>query len=278
MAENQEEKAGGELSVDLPTDDHVLVSTSPDGVRTIRLNRPASRNALSVPLRAALMSALAGAAANPEVRCVVLRGDRRAFCAGGDVKSMNPGEAPLDTVRRLDSSAAMVRTVYDLPKPVIAGVEGPAVGAGLSLALACDIVVAADGATFGAAFVKRGLVPDTGLTHLLARSIGVARTKYLVMTGETFGAAAAAEMGIVAVHCSAGEFEDRLGALAASLASGATGALGLAKRMLNRALEIDLESALTLEAFGQAVARTTEDHRASVRAFTAKEPPRFTGR
>ena len=224
------------------------------------------------------MAALAGAAADPDVRCAILRGDPRAFCAGGDVKSMDPGEAPLAVVRRMDSAAAMVRAVYDLPKPVIAAVQGPAVGAGLSLALASDIVVAADSATFGAAFVKRGLVPDTGLSYLLARSIGVARTKYLVMTGETFGAQAAEEMGIVAVRCSAEEFEDRLQALAAGLASGATGALGMAKRMLNRALEIDLESALTLEAFGQAVARTTEDHQASVRAFTAKEPPHFVGR
>jgi 2-(1,2-epoxy-1,2-dihydrophenyl)acetyl-CoA isomerase len=247
-------------------------------VRTIRLNRPASRNALSVPLRSALMAALAGAGVDPTVRCVILRGDQRAFCAGGDVKSMDPAELPLDTVRRMDAAGAMVRAVYDLPKPVIAAVEGPAVGAGLSLALASDIVVASDSATFGAAFVKRGLVPDTGLSYLLARSIGVARTKYLVMTGETFGAEAAEAMGIVAVRCGTEEFEDRLAALASSLASGATGALGMAKRMLNRALEIDLESALTLEAFGQAVARTTEDHKASVRSFTAKEPPHFTGR
>jgi 2-(1,2-epoxy-1,2-dihydrophenyl)acetyl-CoA isomerase len=259
-------------------DDHVLVTTSSDGVRTIRLNRPESRNALSVPLRAALMTALAEATADPVVRCVVLRGDRRAFCAGGDVKGMDPGEAPLATVRRLDTVAAMVRAVYDLPKPVIAAVEGPAVGAGLSLALASDIVVAADGATFCAAFIKRGLVPDTGLSYLLARTVGVARTKYLVMTGETFSAETAEAMGIVAVRCAAEDFEDRLGALAATLAAGATGALGMAKRMLNRSLETDLESALTLEAFGQAVARTTEDHQASLRSFVAKEPPHFVGR
>lgn len=247
-------------------------------MRTIRLNRPASRNALSVPLRSALMAALAGAAADPTVRCVILRGDQRAFCAGGDVKSMDPAEVPLDTVRRMEAAGAMVRAVYDLPKPVIAAVEGPAVGAGFSLALASDIVIASDTATFGAAFVKRGLVPDTGLSYLLARSIGVARTKYLVMTGEMFGAEAAEDMGIVAVRCGTEEFEDRLSALASSLAAGATGALGMAKRMLNRSLEVDLESALTLEAFGQAVARTTEDHKASVRSFKAKEPPHFTGR
>lgn len=256
----------------------VVVTTSPEGARTVRLNRPAVRNALSPQLRAELVTALEDAAADPAVRCVVLRGDERAFCAGGDVKGMDVQESPIATVRRLDGAAVMVRALYHLPKPVIAAVEGPAVGAGLSIALAADMVVAREGASFSAAFTKRGLVPDTGMTYLLARAVGLARAKYLVLTAQTLDARTAHTIGLVAALWSAAEFEERLAQLAMSLATGPTAAYSLSKHLLNRAFEVDLDSMLTLEALGQAVARNTEDHQASVRAFLAKETPHFLGR
>jgi 2-(1,2-epoxy-1,2-dihydrophenyl)acetyl-CoA isomerase len=259
-------------------DDSVVVSTSPEGARTIRLNRPESRNALSLELRGQLVPALLEAASASEVRCIVLRGDRLAFSAGGDVKVMDTDETPLGTVERLERLSNLIRTLHELPKPVIAAVEGPAVGAGFSLALACDVVVASGTASFGATFAQRGLVPDTGLTYLLARSVGLLRAKYLVLTARPVDAATAEAWGIVSAVWPESEFENELDALARGLASGPTAALGLSKRLLNRAFEVDFESTLVLESLGQAVAKTTDDHRASVAAFLERRPARFIGR
>jgi 2-(1,2-epoxy-1,2-dihydrophenyl)acetyl-CoA isomerase len=228
-------------------------------------------------MRDELVEGLDDAAGDPEARCVVLRGDSRAFCAGGDVKAMTAAETPIGTVRRLGTAGELIQALYNLPKPVIAAVEGPAVGAGLSIALAADMIVASDTATFRAIFTRRGLVPDTGMTYLLARSVGLARAKYLVLTARTLAAQDARAMGLVAEVWTAGDFDRELTALAGALASGPTSAFSLSKQLLNRAFEMDLGTALGVEALGQAVARTTEDHQASVQAFLAKETPRFVG-
>lgn len=250
-----------------------------DGVAILTLNRPAVLNALNLELKSELARAILTIDASRDVRAVVITGSGRAFCAGGDIKEMDPGRSAAETRARL---LTLHRTIFTplaaLEKPVIAAVNGPAVGAGLSLALTCDIVFASDQATFGMAFAKRGLVPDSGAAFRLVRLVGVARAKELAFAARTLSAAEALRYGLVQRVVPAAELLATTQAYAAELAQGATVALGLTKRLLDLAPHSSLET-MTEHEIGAAIqAIATEDHAEALRAYSERRAPRFNGR
>lgn len=237
-----------------------LLTSLDAGVLTLRLNRPKSRNAINTVLRLQLRDTLQSAAIDAAVRVVVIRGDRRAFCAGGDIKEMS-GD-PADNTVKLGLAKQIVTSIADMAKPVVAVVQGHAAGAGFSLAAACDLIVADGNARFHAPFVRRGLVPDMGSSYWLVRQLGLHRAKDLLLTGRSLTGLEAAELGLVSRFWPDGDLEERLGELTSDLAATAPTAIGLTKRMLNRALETDLSAALDTELAAQLVAADSPDARA----------------
>jgi 2-(1,2-epoxy-1,2-dihydrophenyl)acetyl-CoA isomerase len=255
-----------------------VLDVEQDGpVVTLRLNRPEALNALDAELRTALADGLVAAGDDPAVRVVLLRGSRRAFSAGGDVTAMTDRDANGWTAGMLNLRRLMEQVVA-CPKPIVAAVEGVAVGSGFSLALACDLIVASTDARFGMAFIRRGLVPDGGATYFLARQVGLYRAKEMALTGRFVPAGEAFDLGIVSRLWSPDVFEAELCGLIGQLATAPTVAAGMTKRMVNRAFETDLSTALELETLGQAVAGGTQDHAESIRAWRDKRDAAFEGR
>lgn len=253
-----------------------LLVRQEEGVLWLTLNRPHARNAINGELRGRLRECLASEAAAPDVRAVVIQGDERAFCSGGDIKEMGGG--PGTTARKLDEGRAVVEGIARLPKPVIAAVRGHASGAGFSIAMACDMIVADETAVFRSVFAQRGLIPDLAGTYWLARQVGLYRAKDIVFSARAVGAAEAHDLGLVTRLWPAFEFEVELRALANGLAQGPTVAYGVAKRLLNRTFETDLATALELEALGQSVTASSRDHLRSIKAFENKTDTVFEGR
>jgi 2-(1,2-epoxy-1,2-dihydrophenyl)acetyl-CoA isomerase len=253
-----------------------------DAVATLTLNRPERLNALGGTLREDLLDAVTRAAADPEVRVVILTGAGRAFCAGGDVKAMAEAKAQ-GAERPLIEKVAPLRdrvllTMREAPKPFLAAVNGPAAGAGMNLALACDIRLASTTAQFSQAFVKRGLHPDWGGTYFLPRIVGLARAAEMIFTGDPVGAEEALRLGLVSALYPPEELLPAARALARKIAAGPPIAIRLARRALHRNLETDLAGALEFETFAQNVCFDTEDAREGICAFVDKRPPRFQGR
>jgi 2-(1,2-epoxy-1,2-dihydrophenyl)acetyl-CoA isomerase len=252
-----------------------LLSRSESGVLWLTLNRPKFRNALSDELRTLLCEALRTAAVDPGVRAVVIRGAAGAFCAGADVSDLGIGAA--GTAAMLERGREIVTALAELPKPVVAAVQGPAAGAGFSLALACDLIVADDSAVFHPVFSKVGLAPDWAFTHWFVRTLGLHRAKDILLTGRALRAAEAHDLGVVARLWPATDFEEDLQAFATGLADGPTVALGVTKRLLNEAVETDLAGSLTAEAYAALYVTGTADHAEAVAAFAEKRPARFQG-
>jgi len=250
-----------------------------DGVATVTLNRPEARNAIDLVMRRELLAALDDLEVQAAVRAVILTGAGGHFSAGGDVKTMAARrQTAADGRARVESLNRFVIRLFEFPKPTIAMVDGFAVGAGCNIALACDMVVAADRARFGEVFARIGLVPDGGGTWLLPRLVGLAKAKELVFSADIIDAAEALRIGLVNRVVPAAELETTTRALAARIAAGPPGALGLAKALLNRSATVDLSTALGFEAYAQAQAVTSDDHAEGVRAFLEKRPPNFTGK
>jgi 2-(1,2-epoxy-1,2-dihydrophenyl)acetyl-CoA isomerase len=258
--------------------DAVLDVVVEEGLALVTLQRPAAMNALNLELKQALGDWLVQARYDDDIRAVLLTGAGRAFCAGGDLLEMDPDRTPQQALARQD---LLLRQVFmplaQLPKPVVAAVNGHAHGGGLSLALACDIVIAADDAPMSLGFVRLGLAPDCSILHFLPRIVGTARAKELLLTGRRFDGAEAARMGLVAEAVPADLLADRARELARSLASGATVALGMAKTLVDRSWDHSLEQMSHLEAHSQGVCRATADHREGVAAFNEKRTAVFTG-
>ncbi|HET7459006.1 MAG TPA: enoyl-CoA hydratase-related protein [Gemmatimonadaceae bacterium] len=261
------------------TDSTVLRSVS-DGVLTVTMNRPEVLNSCNRPMVAALRDAFAAAASDDGVRAVLLTGAGRAFCAGQDLAEAVPpeGEPTPDIGDIVAGYNALILAMRDLEKPIVAAVNGVAAGAGANIALACDLVVAADSASFIQAFAKIGLIPDNGGTFFLPRLVGMARATSLTMLGDRVPAAQAVEMGMIYRAVPAAELMESAGALARHLATQPTRGLGLIKRALNASLANDLAAQLDVEEELQREAGRTEDYREGVRAFQEKRGARFVGR
>jgi 2-(1,2-epoxy-1,2-dihydrophenyl)acetyl-CoA isomerase len=245
------------------------------GVQTITLNRPESLNALNAAMRRELLAALKAAGKDESVRAIVITGEGRGFCSGADLR----GGSTEREFRRVVTTEynPLITAIRDLPKPVIAAVNGVAAGAGVSLALACDLIYAAEEAQFILAFVRIGLVPDSGLTRALVRILGRYRAAWLIFSGDGLPAAEAQAAGVVNGVAPAAQLPELVRGVAQRLAQGPTLAIGYAKRLLNHAETATLSDSLTLEAALQELAGRTQDHSEGVTAFAEKRPPRFSG-
>ncbi len=254
----------------------VLLSEQDGAVLTLTLNRPEALNALNAELRRGLLAALKAASRDEGVRAVVLTGAGRGFCAGADLRG-GGGEREFRRVLT-DEYNPLVQAMRDLPKPIVASVNGAAAGAGMSLALACDLVVAAEDVRFVPAFHRIGLVPDSALARTLVRALGRHRAFEILMGERHLHAEEAHELGLVAAVVPAGSLAQTARDLAQRLASGPTRGIGLTKRLLNAAEDASLAEALAAEAALQELAGRTDDHAEGVRAFGEKRDPSFSGR
>lgn len=260
-----------------------LLEVVKDGVAVLTMNRPDRLNALSWPMLNALMETLVRLGSDPAVGVVVLTGAGRAFCAGGDVKAMAEGkefgEAPLEQkAQGLRSRMEVSRWLHEMPKPTIAMVRGAAAGAGLSLALACDLRIAADSARFGTAFARVGYSGDFGGSFFLTRLVGTAKARELYFTADMVDAAQALALGLVNRVVPDSRLEEETQELARRLARGPRIAYRYMKRNLNAAESGTLGELLDLEAWHHGRAGMTEDHREAARAFVEKREPIFKGR
>jgi 2-(1,2-epoxy-1,2-dihydrophenyl)acetyl-CoA isomerase len=246
-------------------------------VLTLTLDRPDVLNALNRAMKQDLITALGAAASDRDVRVLVLTGAGRAFCAGQDLAERQERDAPDLGTEIRQRYIPLILAMRRLDKPIIGAINGPAAGAGCSVALACDLRIAAEGASFIQAFGRVGLVPDSGSSWFLPRLVGPARAAELVFTTDPLDAATAERIGLVNRVVPAGRLLEEARALGARLAVAAPMALALAKQLLQRALESDLETALELEAELQSLAGRSKDHAEGVSAFLEKRPARFTG-
>lgn len=260
--------------------DTPVVTTSTRGsVRTIRLDRPARMNSLDLNVKAQLLDALRTVADDPDVRAVVLTGSGRSFCVGQDLeeaRSVTDGKAMADAVR--EQYNPLVRTLLTMPKPVVAAVNGVAAGAGMALALACDIRIAASSATFTTAFAAIGLSCDTGISWTLPRVAGRAVALDLLLRPRLLGSAEALGLGLVHQVLPDEEFEGAVRRVAAELAAGPTRAFAAMKTAVTLSSGPALDTALEREAEQIGLTGASEDHRTGLNAFLAKRQPAFTGR
>ncbi len=246
-----------------------------DGVARIAFNRPARRNALGNDTTRQLLQACVDAGADPAVRVIVITGEGEAFCAGGDFKDTferGAGQTAAQWAERIRTGPnALVRVLTSLPKPVIACINGAAVGGGATIALACDLRIASERARFAFPFARIGITPEFGCTHLLPRVVGLGRAMELLLCADTIDAATAERIGLVHQVVPHAELEAATARAVARLLALPAGALGTIKTMLHRAQALDLPAALEMEAEELGRAFTSDEHRAAVAAFLARK-------
>ena len=248
-----------------------------DAVATITLDRPEALNALTVASKVELRAAFEHVAGDPSVRVVVLTGAGRAFCSGQDLKErLEPDAAPLDIELR-ERYNPIIRAMRALDRPIVGAINGIAAGAGASLAFACDLRIAGEGASFLLAFGRVGLIPDSGATWLLPRLVGPSKAAEMALLTQPLSAADAERLGLVMRVVPADQLVGEAQAVAVRLAGLAPRALALTKRALDAAWASSFEEALELEADLQGQAGATADHSEGIAAFLEKRPPRFTG-
>ncbi|WP_020140395.1 enoyl-CoA hydratase/isomerase family protein [Streptomyces sp. 351MFTsu5.1] len=250
-------------------------------VAYLTLNRPEALNALTPAQRDRLVRLLGEASADPDVRAVVLTGTGRGFCAGADLRGgAADGERVAGDVARVirEGAQRLVAAVLDCEKPVIAAVNGTAAGLGAHLALACDLVLAAESARFIEVFVRRGLVPDGGGAYLLPRLVGPRRAKELMFFGDALSAPDAERLGLVNRVVPDGELDKTAREWAARLAAGPTRALALTKQLVNASLDSDRGTAFAAEAAAQEINMTTADAKEGVASFVERRSPEYRGR
>jgi len=256
------------------TEENPLLVEITDGVATLTLNRPQQKNALNAPMRDALREAVQQIRADRTVRAVVLRGAGTDFCSGGDIRAMNVTDADAGR-NRMDDLHGWIAMLVDLDRPVVAAVDGVAYGAGFSLALLADFIVATPRARFCMPFMKVGLVPDCAALYTLPRVVGMARARELVFSAREINAEEARQMGAVFEIASQDALHARADQIARGLAGASPVAFGLTKRALNQSIGGDVRTMLELESLGQGIAFTTAYHREAVRRFKEKETPLF---
>lgn len=264
--------------------EEMLLKAFDAGVLTLTLNQPDRRNPISdVPMIEALVAALVEADADIGVRCVVLTGAGSAFSSGGDIKKMVPGGGlrdalPAHTRRNYRTGIQRLPLLFQaLEVPVVAAVNGPAIGAGCDLACMCDVRVASDKAVFAESFVKVGIVPGDGGAWLLPRIVGVSKATEMALTGAMVDAAEALACGLVSRVVAPDELMATAMGIASTIAANPPHAVRMTKRLLRQAQESSLSSILDMSAAMQALAHATADHDEAVAAFTERRPPSFTG-
>lgn len=251
-----------------------------ENVATIMFNRPERMNALNATLRREIVDAMGVCDEDPEVRAVVLTGAGRGFCSGADLGGRPPDAVPetWGGVGPVGGLGRMVMAVRNCKKPTIAAVNGAAAGAGLAIALACDIRIVSDQARFAAIFVKRGIMPDSGSTFLLPQAIRLDYALKMLLTGDIFGAAEADRMGLCTELVSHDQLLARASELGGQFARGAGLAMGYAKRSTYQNLYGDLAGTLTAEDHYVSLCNVSEDQAEGVKAFLEKREPVFRGR
>jgi 2-(1,2-epoxy-1,2-dihydrophenyl)acetyl-CoA isomerase len=257
-----------------------LLYEKDNGVANIVLNRPEKLNAFDGTMHDELYTALGEAAEDGVTRCIVLRGEGRGFSAGADLAQVvREADGDPDLGEYLRSTySRLVKRIVGTDKPLIAALHGPVYGAGVGIALACDLRVAAQSATFSVAFIKIGLMPDAGVTFLLPRVVGLGRAMEMSMLGDAVDAVEAHRIGLVNKVVADDSLSEEARILADHLAAMPTLALGRIKHALYASFETDLETALEAEAEGQTFCGSTQDHKEGVTAFFEKREPRFIGR
>jgi 2-(1,2-epoxy-1,2-dihydrophenyl)acetyl-CoA isomerase len=263
-----------------------LLASLDEGVLTLTLNRPEARNALSPAMLDALSRQLAAAEVDPSVKCLVLTGAGKGFCAGGDVKGMaargdgTVGDNTIDGAIHLQrlKQRATAGKLFKMPKPTLAALPGAAAGAGLSLALACDLRIMASTAIMTTAFARVGFSGDYGGTYFLTQLVGSAKARELYFLSERVGAEEALRLGLANWLCEPADLATRTREIARRLAQGPTVAYRYMKENLNRAMAGEVDDCLDLEATHHIHCGQTEDHREATRAFVEKREPVFKGR
>jgi len=260
-----------------------LIEQVKDGVAVLTLNRPDRLNAMSRPMLDALLEALPRLAEDPEIGVVVLTGAGRGFCAGGDVKAMAEGtelggQTMEEKAQALRSRMETSRWLHEMAKPTIAMMRGPAAGAGLSLAMACDMRIASDTVRLGTAFARVGYSGDFGGSYYLTQLVGTAKARELYFTADLLDAQQALGLGLVNRVVADARLEEETMALASRLARGPRVAYRYMKRNMNAAETASLKDLLDLEAWHHTRTGMTEDHREAARAFVEKREPQFKGK
>jgi 2-(1,2-epoxy-1,2-dihydrophenyl)acetyl-CoA isomerase len=261
------------------TDYKTIIVEKRDSLATITLNRPDKLNAMTVAMVGEIEEALRDLGQDENTRALIITGAGRGFCSGADLGSGDLNvDSPAAGLEMMRQASRVILGIRELPKPVIAAVNGPAVGGGCSLALACDIIIAGERAVFGAPFVLRNLHPDFGATYFLPRLVGTAKASDLLLTGRIVDATEADRMGLVSRVVPQDRLEKTVEEIANALAAGAPVAIKLTKASINKALNIDLPTMLELEARAQCILTVMEDCQEAKAAFLEKRPPRFKGR
>lgn len=271
---------------DIDTGTGDLLASLDEGVLTLTLNRPEARNAMSRAMNEALADRLAWAETEPSVKCVVLTGAGKGFCAGGDVKGMaargdgTVGDNTIDGAIHLQriKQRATAGKLFKMPKPTIASLPGAAAGAGLSLALACDLRIMASTAIMTTAFARVGFSGDYGGTYFLTQLVGSAKARELYFLSDRVSAEEALRLGLVNWVCGPDELAAKTREIARRLAHGPTVAYRYMKENLNRAMAGEVDDCLDLEATHHIHCGQTEDHREATKAFVEKREPVFNGR
>lgn len=254
----------------------LVTATERDGILTVTLNRPEVLNAINDQMRAELIAAFERAGGDRAVRAVVLTGAGKGFCSGGDISGMRERlEAPADEVAfngwsRQQNTHRGIAAIHGLPKPVIAAVNGAAFGLGLDMALACDFIIAAEGARMSMSFIRRGLVSDGGGMYFLPRRVGLVRAKELILTGRVVEAGEALAIGMIDRVAAADRLLDEAQAWAKDLSVGSPAAVALTKSILDSTFESTAEQVFALGREAQAICYTTAEHRRSVEDFLGK--------
>lgn len=266
--------------MDIHTDyRHILVSQD-DGVWTVTINRPEVLNAFNERMLHEMIDVVETAEQNGDVRCLVITGAGRAFGSGQDLSAFVGPQVPQDASElkeHLQHYHRLVSLLRNLPKPVIASINGAAAGISLNIALACDLRIAADNARFTEAFARIGLVPDGGGAYFLPRLVGLARAMEMVLLAEDMNAAEALRVGLINKCVPQADLAKETHALAARLAAGPTRSYGYIKELLYKSLDQDLAGVFALEGDMQTAALKTKDHQEGVTAFLQKRPPKYSG-
>ena len=257
--------------------EEVVLYVVENNIATITMNRPKSLNSMNDGLIDGLHAALDKAVADADVRAIVLTGNGKAFCAGGDLSYLNGLNGTAEKKSFIAKVGDVAKRITTIEKPVIAWVNGVTAGAGVNLMLACDLIYASGKARFGESFAKVGLIPDCGGLYFLPKAIGVHKAKELMFTGDLIDAATAKELGMLNHVCEDAELKDKVYEMAARLAASAPLAIGLTKKYLNNTA-LTLDEVLAIEETTQALLMGTDDCKEGIAAFYEKRAPQFTGK